>query len=129
MAATAEEGTARKPVCANAGANVRRPNSGDEIGRDSRRDGTPTMNPFSTDYVRSPGLLLTCPLCGMVAFPPRGLSLHLGNEHCAARQEKLHGCVIVLRSQTNPETRKNLVAAAVKQAEADKALPQGDPAP
>jgi hypothetical protein len=40
MAATVEEGTAPKPVQVNAGANVRRPNSGNEIGRDSRRDGT-----------------------------------------------------------------------------------------
>jgi hypothetical protein len=39
MAATSAEGTARKPVCVNADANVRRSNSGNKIGRDSRRDG------------------------------------------------------------------------------------------
>lgn len=41
LAATVEEGTAPKPVQENAGANVRRPNSGNEIRRDSRRDGIP----------------------------------------------------------------------------------------
>lgn len=39
MAASVEQGTARKPVYVNASANDRRDNSGNEVGRDSRRDG------------------------------------------------------------------------------------------